>query len=294
MNSQRKLTLVLFVLVVIVSVLPSLLVTAAPPCGTPQAGPCPTATPGGTNPTATPSGGFDGVFDELVWSDEFAGPNINLNNWTYDIGGGGWGNNEYEYYTDRPENSRIENGMLVIEARAERLRSRNYTSARLKTQGLQTFTYGRVEARIQVPYGQGIWPAFWMLGSDITTLGWPNSGEIDIMEHIGREPYNVYGTVHGPNYSGANGVGNFITLSQPVTNSFHIVAIEWTPTEIRWYLDGVQYHSVTPNTVPGTWVFNHDFFIILNLAVGGYWPGYPDATTVFPQRMTVDYVRVYQ
>jgi beta-glucanase (GH16 family) len=250
--------------------------------------------PGGTNPTATPSGGFDGVFDTLVWSDEFAGPNINLNNWTYDIGGGGWGNNEYEYYTDRPENSRIENGMLVIEARAERMRGRNYTSARLKTQGLQTFTYGRIEARIQVPYGQGIWPAFWMLGSDITTVGWPNSGEIDIMEHIGREPYNVYGTVHGPNYSGANGVGNFITLSQPVTNSFHEFAIEWTPTEIRWYLDNVQYHSVTPNTVPGAWVFNHDFFLILNVAVGGYWPGYPDATTVFPQRMTVDYVRVYQ
>lgn len=293
MKLQQRLLVLVILMILGMSAFPALLVHAAPPCGTPQGGPCPTATPG-TNPTATPSGGYDGVFDTLVWSDEFAGSSINLSNWTYDIGGGGWGNNEYQYYTDRPENARIENGMLVIEAREERMRGRNYTSARLKTQGLRTFTYGRIEARLQVPYGQGIWPAFWMLGSDITTAGWPNCGEIDIMEHIGREPYNVYGTVHGPNYSGANGVGNFTTLAQPVKDSFHVFAVEWTPTEIRWYMDGQQFHTVTPATVPGEWVFDHDFFLILNVAVGGYWPGYPDATTVFPQRMTVDYVRVYQ
>jgi beta-glucanase (GH16 family) len=291
---MKKPSFILFLFLLLVSMIPSLFVQAAPPCGTPQGGPCPTATSGGSNPTATPTGGYDGVFDTIVWADEFSGSSINLNNWTYDIGGSGWGNNESQFYTNRSENARIENGMLVIEAREERYRGKNYTSARLKTQGLKTFTYGRIEARLQVPYGQGIWPAFWMLGSDITSNPWPNCGEIDIMEHIGREPYNVYGTVHGPNYSGANGVGNFITLPQPVKDSFHVFAVEWTPTEIRWYLDGVQYHSVTPSTVPGTWVFNHDFFIILNVAVGGYWPGYPDATTTFPQRMTVDYVRVYQ
>jgi beta-glucanase (GH16 family) len=276
-------------------------VEAAPPCGTPKGGPCPTNTPGG-NPTATAvpptatatpnPGGWT-----LVWSDEFDGPNINTNNWTYDIGWGqnGWGNAELEYYTDRPENARIENGMLVIEARKERFRAQQYTSARLKTQGLQAFTYGRIEARLKLPYGQGLWPAFWTLGTDITQVGWPNSGEIDIMEHIGREPQNIYGTVHGPGYSGADSVGNSYTLtSGSVSTEFHVYAIEWEPNEIRWYIDNTLYGTVTPDDVPGTWVFDHDFFIIMNVAVGGYWPGNPDATTVFPQFMYVDYVRVYQ
>lgn len=273
---------------------------AAPPCGTPNGGPCPTSTPG-SNPTATPPltatatpnpGGWT-----LVWSDEFDGPNINSSNWTYDIGWGqnGWGNAELQYYTDRTQNARIENGMLVIEARKERFRAQQYTSARLKTQSLQTFTYGRIEARMQLPYGQGIWPAFWSLGSDITEVGWPNSGEIDIMEHIGREPQNIYGTVHGPGYSGADSVGNSYTLtSGSVSTEFHVYAIEWEPDEIRWYIDDILYGTITPDDVPGMWVFDHDFFLILNVAVGGYWPGYPDETTIFPQFMRVDYVRVYQ
>ena len=276
----------LLLLLILWGVLPMSTFTA-PPCGTPNGQPCP-------NPSPTPQPEYDGNFDTLVWADEFDGTEINPANWTYDIGGSGWGNNELEFYTDRPENARIENGYLLIEARQERFRGRQYTSARLKTQGLQSWAYARIEARIQVPYGQGIWPAFWSLGDNFSTVGWPNSGEIDIMEHIGREPLNVYGTVHGPGYSGANGVGGSITLNEPVTNNFHIFAIEWTPTEIRWYMDGTQYHSVTPDTVPGNWVFDHNFFIILNVAVGGYWPGNPDSTTVFPQRMLVDYVRVYQ
>lgn len=305
---KRNLSIVI-ALLISVGVLSSMLVVAAPPCGTPKTGPCPTDTPTTPNPTVEPTveptteptpeptttpDPTDGNW-ELVWADEFNGSDINLNNWTYDLGGDGWGNNELQDYRDTPENARIENGMLIIEARNERYKGRSYTSARLKTQGLQSWTYGRVEARIRVPYGNGIWPAFWMLGENITEVGWPYSGEIDIMEHIGREPYTVYGTVHGPNYSGGESVGDFITLNEPVTNSFHDFAVEWTPNQIIWYMDGVEYHRVTPADVPGDWVFNdHDFFIILNVAVGGYWPGEPDATTVFPQRMYVDYVRVYQ
>ncbi|ACY15605.1 glycoside hydrolase family 16 protein [Haliangium ochraceum] len=264
--------------------------SAAPPCGGPNSDPCPEPDP---DPTPEPPG-FDGSFDELVWADEFDGPGIDPANWSYDLGGSGWGNNEYQFYTDSANNSRIENGMLVIEAREERIRSRNYTSARLKSEGLQEFTYGRIEARIRVPFGQGIWPAFWSLGNNFGDVGWPGSGEIDIMEHIGREPFHVYGTVHGPGYSGENGVGDGIALANPVTDDFHVFAVEWEPDEIRWYVDGVHYHTVTPQTVPGEWVYDHGFFLILNVAVGGYWPGYPDETTQFPQRMLVDYVRVYQ
>jgi beta-glucanase (GH16 family) len=167
------------------------------------------------------------------------------------------------------------------------------------TQETFEFTYGRIEARIKVPYGQGIWPAFWMLGNDITTSGWPKSGEIDIMENIGREPSILHGTLHGPGYSGGNGITSSITLpeGQVFSDDFHIFALEWEADEIRWYLDGEQYASVAKDerfTDQKPWVYDHPFFIILNLAVGGAWPGYPDETTTFPQTMTVDYVRVYQ
>lgn len=232
---------------------------------------------------------------ELVWHDEFDGETINPENWAFDIGGSGWGNNERQFYTDRPENARIENGMLVIEARKENFIHRNYTSARLKTQGLHAFTYERIEARMKLPSGMGIWPAFWMLGEDIGGAGWPKSGEIDIMEFIGREPDRVYGTIHGPGYSGGNGVGGFHVLpGEALSNDFHVFAIEWEADEIRWYVDEVQYFRVTPEMLPGEWVYDYPFFIILNLAIGGNWPGYPDETTVFPQFMYVDYVRVYQ
>ncbi len=231
----------------------------------------------------------------LIWHDEFDGPEIDQANWTFDTGGHGWGNNEMEYHTDRPENARIEDSQLVIEARAETFGNRDYTSARLKTQGLHAWQYGRFEARLRVPFGQGIWPAFWMLGEDIAQAGWPECGEIDIMENIGKEPAIVHSTVHGPGYSGAQGVTRLHTLPEgALADDFHVYAIEWEAKEIRWYIDDTLYHTLTPADVPGRWVFDHPFFLILNVAVGGYWPGYPDETTTFPQKMAVDYVRVYQ
>ena len=173
-----------------------------------------------------------------------------------------------------------------------------YTSARLITKGKFDLKYGRFEARIKVPRGQGVWPAFWMLGNNIDTAGWPQSGEIDIMENIGREPSIVHGTVHGPGYSGANGIGTPFSLSgnTPFADGFHTYAIEWSASEMRWYVDNIQYQVLTPKNLPqgSTWVFDHPFFMILNFAVGGSWPGNPDANTTFPQAMQVDFVRVYR
>lgn len=245
------------------------------------------------SPTPAPAGMRSGW--DLIWQDEFAGGAIDPANWAFDIGGGGWGNNEWEYYTERPGNARVEGGMLILEARAEKYLHRNYTSARLTTKNLHAFAYGRIEARMQLPYGKGIWPAFWMLGADIDQAGWPGCGEIDIMEHIGREPNRVYGTVHGPGYSGGAGVGQSTTVADDaLSDSFHVFAVEWEPDEIRWYVDDGQYFRVGPADLPGEWVYDFPFFIILNLAVGGNWPGYPDETTSFPQFLRVDYVRVYQ
>lgn len=256
-----------------------------------SAAPLPTATPTAM-PTATY--GWDSQGWNLVWSDEFDGTKIDPKDWVFDKGGSGWGNVEMEYYTDRPENARLENGMLVIEARQEQYDRLNYTSARINTHGLHEFQYGRIEARMKLPYGQGIWPAFWMLGSNAS---WPLGGEIDIMEYIGKTPDTVYQTVHGPGYSGAKGIGShFILTADSLKNDFHIYTIEWTKNEIHWYVDYQEVFKVTLDQIPaGTqWVFDHPFFIILNLAVGGSWPGFADDTTVFPQQLKVDYVRVYQ
>ena len=259
----------------------------------PQTPPPPTATPVPPTPTATPEWELPGW--TLVWQDEFEGAEIDRSKWTFDVGGHGWGNNELQAYTERPENARIENGMLVIEARQEEFVRRDYTSARLKTQGLHAWTYGRIEARMKLPYGNGIWPAFWMLGADIQQNPWPASGEIDIMEYIGRDTNKIYGTVHGPGYSGSGGVGHFTSLPEgTLNNDFHVFAIEWEENEIRWYVDEEQFFKITPESVPGEWVYDHPFFLILNLAVGGNWPGSPDETTVFPQFLVVDYIRVYQ
>ena len=186
----------------------------------------------------------------------------------------------------------------MITARRESLGGQSYTSARLLTQGKASWTYGRFEARIRIPAGQGMWPAFWILGDNIATSGWPTCGEIDIMENIGREPAIVHGTMHGPGYSGGSGIGGPDTLpgAGKYADAFHVFAIEWEPDVIRWYVDGTQYLATTPASIPAgtTWIYDHPFFVIVNLAVGGSWPGNPDATTVFPQTMTVDYVRVYQ
>src|SRR5438093_1036065 len=198
--------------------------------------------------------------------------------------GDGWGNGELEFYTDRVANAHIDAGYLVIEARRESLATREYTSARLKTQGLGAWKYGRIEARIQIPRGQGLWPAFWMLGDNIPSAGWPGCGEIDIMENIGKEPGRVHGTVHGPGYSSAQGAGRAYDLpAGAFADTFHVYAVEWEPDAIRWYVDSTLYLTVTPKSLPGRWVYDHPFFIVLNVAVGGYWPGSPDATTVFPQ-----------
>jgi beta-glucanase (GH16 family) len=237
----------------------------------------------------------------LVWSDEFNGPDgsgVDPTKWVPETGGNGWGNNELEYYTDRTANAYLQNGSLVIQANQETFGNRSYTSARLKTQDKFAQKYGRFEARIKVPQGQGLWPAFWMLGDNINQPGfeWPNCGEIDIMENIGREPSIVHGTIHGPGYSGGNGLGAPYTLpSGKFADDYHLFAFEWDPDAIRWYVDGNLYETHTPADVSGkTWVFDHPFFIIMNVAVGGIWPGNPDATTVFPQKMLVDYVRVYE
>jgi beta-glucanase (GH16 family) len=242
----------------------------------------------------------------LVWSDEFDGPSgsqVNSSKWSFDIGGNGWGNNELQTYTSRTANSDLEGGLLVIKALKETFTgpdglTRSYTSARLLTKNKLSQAFGRFEARIKIPFGQGIWPAFWMLGDNINTAGWPTCGEIDIMENIGREPSIVHGTFHGPGYSGANGVGAAYALSngQKFADDFHTFAVEWEPNIMRFYVDGLLYKTRTPSDLPAgtSWVFDHPFFIILNVAVGGSWPGNPDATTVFPQQMLVDYVRVYQ
>ena len=243
---------------------------------------------------------------QLTWSDEFDGPKgspADSSKWSFDIGGNGWGNNELETYTSRIANSYVENGRLVIKALKETFTgpdriTRNYTSARLLTKNKFSQTYGRFEGRIKVPYGQGIWPAFWMLGDNIATAGWPNCGEIDIMENIGKEPSIAHGTLHGPGYSGGSGISAAYTLpkGQKFSNDFHTFAVEWEPNVMRFYVDAKLYSTRTPADLPaGTkWVFDQPFFIILNVAVGGTWPGNPDATTVFPQQMLVDYVRVYQ
>lgn len=242
----------------------------------------------------------------LVWTDDFNAANgspVDSTKWSFDIGGNGWGNNELQTYTNRTTNSVIEDASLVIKVLKETFTgsdniTRNYTSARLLTRNKFTQTYGRFEARIKLPYSQGIWPAFWMLGDNIGSAGWPNCGEIDIMENIGREPSTVHGTLHGPGYSGGSGVNATYTLAngKKFSDDFHTFAVEWEPNVIRFYVDGLLYKTRTPADLPpGTqWVFDHPFFILLNVAVGGSFPGNPDATTVFPQQMKVDYVRVYQ
>lgn len=264
-------------------VLAGLLALSATACGTPAAPPVSAAD------ALAPAGWT------LVWSDEFDGTELDRTKWVAETGGHGWGNKELQHYTGRPENVQVADGKLVIEARRERHGDNNYTSARLKTAGRMEQLHGRFEARIKVPSGQGIWPAFWMLGADIGTIGWPRAGEIDIMEIIGKEPANVYGTLHGPGYSGDKAFSKPSRLERGIfADAYHVFAVEWERGEIRWYHDGTLYHTARPDLVNGDWVFEHPFFVLLNLAVGGLWPGYPDSTTVLPQQMLVDYVRVYK
>ena len=241
----------------------------------------------------------DAVEMGLIWEDDFEGPAGSLpdpTRWRFDIGTD-WGNAQLEYDTDRPENVSLDGqGHLAIIARKENYRGRQYTSGRINTRDLFEHTYGRFEARIRLPIGKGIWPAFWLLGANFDEVGWPDCGEIDIMEYRGQEPNIVLGSLHGPGYSGGNALGDRFRLSQGTFNDdFHVFAIEWNPSSITWYVDGVAYQTLETRDLPdgARWVFDHPFFIILNVAVGGHFVGPPDSTTAFPQTMLVDWVRVY-
>lgn len=234
---------------------------------------------------------------ELVWGDEFNGTALNMNDWTYEVNGNGGGNNELQYYTDRPENSFLSNGNLVIEANEESYQGKQYTSARIVTQNKQLFQYGRIDIRAILPEGQGIWPALWMLGTNISSIGWPACGEIDIMELVGHEPSTVHGTIHsGPQGQGySNYTGDHYTLSSgKFSDQYHVFTLIWEPNSIKWLVDDNQFFSITNADVSGAYPFNDQFFFIFNIAVGGNWPGSPNGTTVFPQQMIVDYVRVFQ
>jgi len=225
---------------------------------------------------------------QQVWADEFNGTAVNTANWAFETGGGGWGNNEKQYY--QASNATVANGELVITARKQAVGGMPYTSARLKTQGLKQFTYGRMEARIKVPLGQGLWPAFWMLGSNISSGSWPYCGEIDIMEQINADS-RCYGTAHWD----SNGHAQYGQSTAMSANTYHVYSVEWTPDYIRWFVDGAKYNEMTiTNGTGGTEEFQRPFFLLLNLAVAGDWPGQTVDESKLPATMNVDYVRVYQ
>jgi beta-glucanase (GH16 family) len=240
----------------------------------------------------------------LAWSDEFdgeAGSPPDPATWQMQTGAGGWGNEELQYYTDSGENAFLDGaGHLAIVARRldpgmadSGYGEAGYTSARLISKDRVPLRYGLVEARIQIPAGRGIWPAFWMLGQDIDSAGWPQCGEIDVMEILGHDPATAHATVHGPGYSGARGIHASHRARTSLADGFHVYSVAWEPGGIRWYLDGQQYACVTPGDVPRrkAWVFDHDFFVVINVAVGGTWPGNPDSSLTFPRTMLIDYIR---
>ncbi len=245
---------------------------------------------------------------ELSWAQEFDEPDIDRDLWLFETGNGhtrgipGWGNAERQYYTNEEQNAFIRDGSLVIRAREEERTDQfgryPYTSARMITEDTMEVQYGRIDVRAKMPIGQGIWPAVWMLGSNLSEVGWPESGEIDIMEYLGHEPYTVHGTVHGPGYSGSGGIGASTTLEDSLADDFHVYSIVWDEDVIIWLINDQVYHAVTAGQVENLynarWVFNEPFYLLLNLAVGGYWPGYPDEFTEFPQEMVIDYIRIYE
>ncbi|MDP3072964.1 MAG: glycoside hydrolase family 16 protein [Opitutaceae bacterium] len=242
---------------------------------------------------------------EPIWSDEFnqpVGSAPDPARWAHDLGAGGWGNNELQTYTAARENSSIVADPAALDGRALAIRALRsdpggYTSARLKTESKFAVTYGRIEARMKLTRGRGVWPAFWMLGGNKPKVGWPTCGEIDIMEQLGHEPAKLHGTLHGPGYSGQNGLSAATTLptGAALSAAYHVYAVDWSPEKIAWSLDGTAYFTLTPAQLPAgaRWVFDEPAFLLLNLAVGGNWPGNPDVTTTFPQTLLVDYVRVY-
>jgi beta-glucanase (GH16 family) len=252
----------------------------------------------------------DGVLEDqpgwsLVWSDEFdgaAGSPADPAVWRPEVGGHGWGNGELQYYTDSVDNAALDGaGNLAIVARRVEPELRDgrfggcpYTSARLITKDRFAFAYGLVQTRVRLPGGRGVWPAVWMLGQDIDLVGWPRCGEIDVMENFGTNATVVHGTVHGPGYSGPAGVTVARDAGVSLAERFHVYAVVWEPDRIGWYLDGELYGTVTPGDLRGRpWVFDHTFFLLLNVAVGGTCSVIPDTSVTFPQTMLVDDVRVY-
>ncbi len=248
----------------------------------------------------------DGGNNDPVWSDEF--DTLDMSNWTFKTGGGGWGNQELQYYTNGQNayityDDQAGSNVLVIEAKQENPAGYNcwygscrYTSTRLISRDKKSFKYGRMEARIKLPQTQGIWPAFWMLGDSFGSVGWPQGGEIDIMEHVGFEPTLTHGALHGPGYSGNTPIAGTHDVGEIVDANYHVFAVEWNSDGIRWFVDDHQFYSVTRAQVEqyGQWVYDQPFWFLLNVAVGGTWPGSPDGGSQFPQKMYVDYVRVYQ
>jgi beta-glucanase (GH16 family) len=231
----------------------------------------------------------------LLWSDEFNGTTLNSADWSTVVGGGGFGNNELQYYTNRSNNLSVANGLLTITALQENYGGQNYTSAKVWTTGKRYFTYGRFEARIKIPTTQGLWPAFWMMPQSSVYGGWPASGEIDIMENRGSNPYHILGTIHyGPDYTNHQSKGGDFFATSDLSADFHVYAVEWEPDTIKWFVDNTLFFKAkTSDLSPYAWPFDQDFYMILNVAVGGWFGGDPDGTTVFPQSMQVDYVRVY-
>jgi beta-glucanase (GH16 family) len=231
----------------------------------------------------------------LIWSEEFDGPAgspVDPDIWQPEVGGHGWGNEELQYYTEGTENASLDGaGNLAIVVRRS---DSQYTSARLVSKDRVAFTYGLVQARIKLPTGLGIWPAFWMLGQNIDEVGWPQCGEIDVMENVGQSPGVVHGTVHGPGYSGSSGVTAWHDGGRSLAGDFRVYSVDWERDRIRWFLDDELYSTVTPADLRGNpWVFDHDFFLLVNVAVGGTLPGNPDPSVIFPQTMLIDYIRVY-
>jgi beta-glucanase (GH16 family) len=242
---------------------------------------------------------------QLVWEDDFDADELDQSKWSYQLGDGchisqnlcGWGNNELQYYTEREQNISVEDGFLTITAHEEDYEGSDYTSARIRTIQKGDWRFGRIEVRAKLPQGQGIWPAIWMLPTDENFGGWPQSGEIDIMEMVGHEPETVHGTIHfGDPWPNNQNEGEPYSLESGIfADNYHVFSIEWEQNKIEFFVDGNLFFTVTPSTVsPKQYPFNDKFHLIMNIAVGGNWPGNPNSSTEFPQTMSIDYVRVYQ
>ena len=236
----------------------------------------------------------------MVWSDEFNQTSLDMNSWNYETGGY-WFNNEIQYYRGGTANTALQNGKLVITAKKETYQNREHTSARLTTEGKVEYKYGRIDVRAKLPKGQGIWPAIWMLGDDMSSVGWPACGELDMMELLGHEPHKIHGSINygpqGNSWAHTKTTSYSLPVSEgDFSDKYHVFSVLWEENSIKYYVDDNLYATYNPNNIAGgqAWRFNHPFFFILNIAVGGDWPGNPDQTTVFPQQMLIDYIRIFQ